>query len=250
MVTVSLFEKMEVREKKRTTSMAFAWVEQTTWRVNMTTFNLNKIANLNHDYSTIESRIKAFRLDHSSGQIITEIVKDNESNGEVILKAHVVIDGVTKATSHAMETKGISNISKISHLEYAETKAICRVLGMLGYLSDNHLESKDELENAKLQRVEHIKNRKILEADIARLSIKYKKAIDDKNDEVIDECREEIYDNPNLWKAVRDSLSKKQRDYVFRLNEKEIDERKIKKEIREARIRKAANESLKKNLNG
>ena len=105
----------------------------------MTTFNLNKIANLNYDYSTIESRIKAFRLDHSSGQIITEIVKDNESNGEVILKAHVVIDGVTKATSHAMETKGISNISKISHLEYAETKAICRVLGMLGYLSDNHL---------------------------------------------------------------------------------------------------------------
>jgi len=77
-----------------------------------------------------------------------------------------------------------------------------------------------------------------------------KKAIDDKNDEVIDECREEIYDNPNLWKAVRDSLSKKQRDYVFRLNEKEMDERKIKKEIREARIRKAANESLKKNLNG
>jgi hypothetical protein len=29
-----------------------------------------------------------------------------------------------------------------------------------------------------------------------------------------------------------------------------MDERKIKKEIREARIRKAANESLKKNLNG
>jgi len=102
--------------------MAFAWVEQITWRVNMTTFNLNKIANLNYDYSTIESRIKAFRLDHSSGQIITEIVKDNESNGEVIFKAHVVIDGVTNATSHAMETKGISNISKISHLEYAETK--------------------------------------------------------------------------------------------------------------------------------
>ena len=211
---------------------------------------MNTVTNLNHEYSTIESRVKAFRLDHPNGQIITEIVKDNESNGEIIFKAHAVVDGLTKATSHAMETKGISNISQTSHLEYAETKAICRVLGMLGYLSDNHLESKDELENAKLQRVEHIKNRKILEADIARLSIKYKKAIDDKNDEVIDECREEIYDNPNLWKAVRDSLSKKQRDYVYRLNEKEMDERKIKKEIREARIRKAANESLKKNLNG
>ena len=211
---------------------------------------MNTVTNLNFDYSTIESRVKAFRLDHPSGQIITEIVKDNESNGEVIFKAHAVVDGLTKATSHAMETKGISNISQTSHLEYAETNAICRVLGMLGYLSNNQLDSKEELENAKLQRVEHIKNRKILEADIARLSIKYKKAIDDKNDEAIDECREEIYDNPNLWKAVRDSLSKKQRDYVYRLNEKEMDERKIKKEIREARIRKAANESLKKNLNG
>ena len=88
--------------------------------------------------------------------------------------------------------------------------------------------------------------KKKLEADIASFSIKYKKAIDDKNEEAIDECREKIYDNPNLWKAVRDSLSKKQRDYIYSLNEKEMDERKIKKEIREARIRKAANDSLKK----
>jgi len=217
----------------------------------MNTLNINEVTNLRDaDYSTIESRVKAFRLDHPSGQILTEIVKDNESNGEVIFKAHAVVDGLIKATSHAMETKGISNISKTSHLEYAETNAICRVLGMMGYLSNNQLESKEELENAKLQRKELIKNEKTLEADVARLSIKYKKAIDDKNEEVIDECREEIYNNPNLWKAVRDSLSKKQRDYIYSLNEKEMDERKIRKEIREARIRKAANDSLKKNLNG
>jgi hypothetical protein len=216
----------------------------------MTTFNLNKIENLNYDYSTVEGRVKAFHSDHQNGQILTEIVSDNKDTGEVIFKAHAVIDGVIKATSHAMEIKGTSNINMTSHIECAETTAIARALAMCGYMQKTQLESKEELENAKLQRVEHIKNRKILEADIARLSIKYKKAIDDKNDEVIDECREEIYDNPNLWKAVRDSLSKKQLDYVFRLNEKEMDERKIKKEIREARIRKAANESLKKNLNG
>ena len=120
----------------------------------MTTFNLNEIANLNHDYSTIESRIKAFRLDHSSGQIITEIVKDNESNGEVIFKAHAVVDNLIRATSHAMEVRGTSNINKTSHLEYAETNAIGRVLGMMGYLSNNQLESDEELENAKLQKEE------------------------------------------------------------------------------------------------
>ena len=123
---------------------------------------MNTVTNLNLDYSTIESRVKAFRFDHQNGQIITEIVKDNESNGEIIFKAHAVVDGLTKATSHAMETKGISNISKTSHLEYAETNAICRVLWMMGYLSNNQLESKEELENAKLQRAELIKNKKNL----------------------------------------------------------------------------------------
>ena len=217
----------------------------------MNILNINEVTNLKDaDYSTIESRVKAFRLDYPSGQILTEIVKDNESNGEVIFKAHAVVDGLIKATSHAMETKGISNISKISHLEYAETNAICRVLGMMGYLSNNQLESKEELENAKLQRKELIKNEKKLEADIARLSIKYKKAIDDKNEEAIDEYRQEMAGKSKLWHGVRDSLSNKQLNYIYSLNEKAMDEIKIKKEIREARIRKAANESLKKNLNG
>ena len=217
--------------------------------MNQLQINNPKITN-GFDYSTVEGRVKAFHSDHQNGQILTEIVSNNKDTGEVIFKAHAVVDGVIKATSHAMEIKGTSNINMTSHIECAETTAIARALAMCGYMQKTQLESFEELENVKLQREEHIKNRKILEADIARLSIKYKKAIDDKNDEVIDECREEIYDNPNLWKAVRDSLSKKQRDYVFRLNEKEMDERKIKKEIREARIRKAANESLKKNLNG
>ena len=213
----------------------------------MDTSNMSAVRNLSSaDYSTIESRVKAFRSDHPNGQIITEIVKDNESNGEVILKAHVVIDGVTKATSHAMETKGISNISKISHLEYAETKAICRVLGMLGYLSDNHLESKEELENAKLQREELKKKERKLKADISSFSIKYKKAIDEKNIVAIDECREEIYDNPNLWKEVNKLLSTKQRNYIYSLNEKARDEREIKKEIREAGIKNYAKEFVEK----
>ena len=217
--------------------------------MNQLQINNPKITN-GFDCSTVEGRVKAFHSDHQNGQILTEIVSDNKDTGEVIFKAHAVIDGVIKATSHAMEIKGTSNINMTSHIECAETTAIARALAMCGYMQKTQLESFEELENAKLQREEHIKNRKIFEADVARLSITYKKAIDDKNDEVIDECREEIYDNPNLWKAVRDSLSKKQRDYVYRLNEKEMDERKIKKEIREARIRKAANESLKKNLNG
>ena len=43
----------------------------------MTTFNLNKIANLEEaDYSKISSRVKAFCSTYESAQILTEIVKD------------------------------------------------------------------------------------------------------------------------------------------------------------------------------
>ena len=221
----------------------------------MDTSNMSAVRNLSSaDYSTIESRVKAFRSDHPSGQILTEIVKDNESNGEVIFKAHAVVDNLIRATSHAMEVRGTSNINKTSHLEYAETNAIGRVLGMMGYLSNNQLESDEELENAKLQKEELKKKERKLKADISSFSIKYKKAIDEKNIVAIDECREEIYDNPNLWKAVNKLLSTKQRDYIYNLNEKERDERAIRREIREAGIKNYAKEFVEnqkiKKLNG
>ena len=218
----------------------------------MNTLNINEVTNLRDaDYSTIESRVKAFRLDHPSGQILTEIVKDNESNGEVIFKAHAVVDNLIRATSHAMEVRGTSNINKTSHLEYAETNAIGRVLGMMGYLSNNQLESDEELENAKLQKEELKKKERKLKADISSFSIKYKKAIEEKNEVAIEECREEMYDNPNLsWKEVNKLLSTKQRDYIYRLNEKARNEREIKEVMREASIKKAARERRKKYLNG
>ena len=218
----------------------------------MDTSNMSAVRNLSSDdYSTIESRVKAFRSDHPSGQILTEIVKDNESNGEVIFKAHAVVDNLIRATSHAMEVRGTSNINKTSHLEYAETNAIGRVLGMMGYLSNNQLESDEELENAKLQKEELKKKERKLKADISSLSIKYKKAIDEKNEVAIEECRQEMYDNPNLaWKEVNKLLSQKQLDYIYSLNEKARDEREIRKEMREVSIKKAARERRKKYLNG
>ena len=34
------------------------------------------------DYATVESRVRAFCSDHQNGQILTEIVKDNELIGK------------------------------------------------------------------------------------------------------------------------------------------------------------------------
>ena len=198
------------------------------------------------NYATIESRVKAFRSEHENGQILTELVKNDDETGEVIFKAHAVVDGVIRGTGHAMEMRGSSNINKTSHIECAETSAVGRCLAMLGYIGKSQISSYEEIENARLQIVEMKKNERKLKADISSFSIKYKKAIDEKNEVVIDECREEIYDNPNLWKEVNKLLSTKQRNYIYSLNEKARDEREIKKEIREAGIKNYAKEFVEK----
>ena len=198
------------------------------------------------DYATVESRVRAFCSEYQNGQILTELVKNDDRTGEVIFKAHAIVDGVIKGTGHAMEMRGSSNINKTSHIECAETSAVGRCLAMLGYIGKSQISSYEEIENARLQIVEMKKNERKLKADISSFSIKYKKAIDEKNEVVIDECREEIYDNPNLWKEVNKLLSTKQRNYIYSLNEKARDEREIKKEIREAGIKNYAKEFVEK----
>ena len=203
------------------------------------------------DYATVESRVRAFCSEHHNGQILTEIVKHDDDTGEIIFKAHAVVDGLIRGTGHASEIKGSTNINKTSNVECAETSAVGRCLAMLGYFGKGQISSYEEIENARLQREELKKKERKLKADISSFSIKYKKAIEEKNEVAIEECREEMYDNPNLsWKEVNKLLSTKQRDYIYRLNEKARNEREIKEVMREASIKKAARERRKKYLNG
>ena len=203
------------------------------------------------DYATVESRVRAFCSEHRNGQILTEIVKCEDDTGEIIFKAHAVVDGLIRGTGHASEIKGSSNINKTSNVECAETSAVGRCLAMLGYIGKGQISSYEEIENAKFQSEELKKKERKLKADISSLSIKYKKAIDEKNEVAIEECRQEMYDNPNLsWTEVNKLLSTKQRDYIYRLNEKARNEREIKEVMREASIKKAARERRKKYLNG
>ena len=78
------------------------------------------------DYAMVVTRIHSFVQQHANGQILTEIVKDED--GVVVFKAHAVIDGIIRGTGHAMEMRGASNINKTSHIECAETSAIGRAL--------------------------------------------------------------------------------------------------------------------------
>ena len=206
------------------------------------------------DYSTVQGRVKAFHSDHQDGQILTEIVSNNKDTGEVIFKAHAVIDGVIKATSHAMEIKGTSNINMTSHIECAETSAIARALAMCGYMQKTQLESFEELENARLQREEIAKQEKLLKANIARLSIKFKKAIDLKDDKGIQEVQTELrkaYDKEDsLRKGVNATLSDKQVEYLVERQQLMSEQRRIERDRRESVISKRANRLREKELFG
>ena len=205
--------------------MAFAWVEQTTWRVNMTTFNLNKIANLKEaDYSKISSRVKAFCSTFETAQILTEIVKDEL--GHVIFKAHAVVDGTIKGTGHAHEVEGSKNTNNTSHYEVCETIAVGRALAFIGYSEVDSLASYEEIENSKLQETQVALHKETLEVAATYLSVIFKKAIEERNEEKIAECQRDMRFNDSLMKAVNAILNDNHKDILIERGRRIQEERK------------------------
>ena len=205
--------------------MAFAWVEQITWRVNMTTFNLNKIANLKEaDYSKISSRVKAFCSTFETAQILTEIVKDEL--GHVIFKAHAVVDGTIKGTGHAHEVEGSNNTNNTSHYEVCETIAVGRALAFIGYSETDTLASYEEIENSKLQETQVALHKETLEVAATYLSIIFKKAIEERNEEKIAECQRDMRFNDSLMRAVNATLNDEHKDILIERGRRIQEERK------------------------
>jgi len=88
---------------------------------------------IDNNYDKVESRIRAFCADHSEGQILTEIVKNDEDSGQIVFKAHAVVDGIIRGTAHGMQEKTEVNSKQNSYVESAENIAIGRCLAMMGY---------------------------------------------------------------------------------------------------------------------
>ena len=221
----------------------------------MDKLNMNTVTVLcGVEYATVESRVRAFCSEYQNGQILTEMVKCEDDTGEVIFKAHAVVDGVIRGTGHASEIKGSSNINKTSNVECAETSAVGRCLAMLGYFGKGQISSYEEIENARLQRAEMKKNERKLEADIASLSIRFKKAIETEDEELILECQKDMRGNEPLHQGVNETLSFSEEQYMIERNKKYLDEIRNRQEMREARNRAYAKEFAEKqknkNLNG
>jgi len=191
----------------------------------MTTFNLNKIANLKEaDYSKISSRVKAFCSTFETAQILTEIVKDEL--GHVIFKAHAVVDGTIKGTGHAHEVEGSNNTNNTSHYEVCETIAVGRALAFIGYSETDTLASYEEIENSKLQETQVALHKETLEVAATYLSIIFKKAIEEKNEKKIAECQRDMRFNDSLMRAVNATLNDEHKDILIERGRRIQEERK------------------------
>lgn len=105
-----------------------------------------------HDkmYVPVAEKVKAFRMLHPNGLIVTECDKDALKGGVAVYKATVYDeDGRMLATGHAREKLGDSFINRTSFLENSETSAIGRALSFCGFGISESIASYEEVENAK-----------------------------------------------------------------------------------------------------
>jgi hypothetical protein len=81
------------------------------------------------DYLEVKFRIQWFREDHPDGYINTELVDHDLENGFCLTKATAGWPGGGESSDYGSETKK----DFIDYIEKANTKAIGRALGSLGY---------------------------------------------------------------------------------------------------------------------
>ena len=101
-------------------------------------------------YAPVNQRIKAFRMVHPLGNIVTDMVED--SADKCVFRCDVYGAGMIHlATGWAYEKPNSTYINKTSYIENCETSAIGRALGAAGFGIDASLASKEEVENANNQ---------------------------------------------------------------------------------------------------
>ena len=196
------------------------------------------------DYAMVVTRIHSFVQQHANGQILTEIVKDED--GVVVFKAHAVIDGIIRGTGHAMEREGSNNINKTSHYECAETSAIGRCLAMIGYMPSGAIASYEEVENAKLQQSKIKEHELTLTSASLYISQALQSSINSEDEEGILEVLEDFKGNTSLKTAVWKTLSAEQAEFMTERAKVLAEEKKAKSEDKLALNKKLAKDFAEK----
>lgn len=100
------------------------------------------------EYAEVNQRIKAFRMVYPTGTILTEMVSNE--NGVCVFRCTVMDGDRILGTGTAYEKEGSTFINKTSYIENAETSAVGRALGMVGFGIDTSVASAEEVQNAQL----------------------------------------------------------------------------------------------------
>ena len=198
------------------------------------------------DYAMVVNRVHKFKEMYENGQILTEIVSNKD--GQVIFKAHAVVDGVIRGTGHAKEDMGSSNINSTSHVECAETSAIGRALAFgIGLMPSGQIASYEEVENAKLQQSHIAVHELTMASAVAYISQALSMAIEEADEEGILEVLTNFKGNVPLKSAVWKELRSDESAYMTERAVKIADEAKTKKEDKLERIVKFATAEAQKN---
>ena len=198
------------------------------------------------DYAMVVNRVHKFKEMYENGQILTEIVSDKD--GQIIFKAHAVVDGVIRGTGHAKEDMGSSNINSTSHVECAETSAIGRALAFgIGLMPSGQIASYEEVENAKLQQSHIAVHELTMASAVAYISQALSMAIEEADEEGILEVLTNFKGNVPLKSAVWKELRSDESAYMTERAVKIADEAKTKKADKLERIVKFATAEAKKN---
>ena len=105
------------------------------------------------NYAQVNERIKAFRMLHPEGFIVTKLISNDGKvcvfNAEVGIytesgEAHVLGVG----TAFEEKDSPSSKVNKTSYIENCETSAVGRALGMIGFGIDTSVASAEEVQNA------------------------------------------------------------------------------------------------------
>ena len=125
------------------------------------------------DYAEVNQRIKAFRMVHPNGRIITELT--SLKDGVCIFRASIYNDqDELLGTGTAYEKENSTFINKTSYIENAETSSVGRALGMLGFGIDTSVASAEEVANA----IENQKPKKKTAEEVKKEEAERKEIID------------------------------------------------------------------------